>query len=178
MTSAPSRARLEQAEQQSYDKLLAALSQEDRVEAKVTETAGDVKHILTQTDEIKGDVAAIKSVVQGVPLQTGTPQERIAAANTSIAILALARKGAKADEKKDAAVVKKEATAAAKKAAALAKKKAAAAAKKAAALAKKKAAAEERQRQQVLEAVHSVSRRAPKRARPNALQDGSAGDVD
>ena len=51
-------------------------------------------------------------------------------------------------------------------------------AKKEAATALKKAAAEEWKRQQVLEAVQSVSRRAPKRARPNALQDGSAGDVD
>jgi hypothetical protein len=177
VTSAPTRARLEQAEQQSYEKLLAALPQQDRIAATVMETGGDVKQLLVQSDVTIALATDIKDVLVGVPLQNGTPSERIAAANTSIAILVTAKRAARADAAAARALAKKEAKAAENKdaavARALARKEATAAAKKDAATTRasaRKEATAAAKAAVVLQAVQSVSRK-PKRGR-------SAVDVD
>ena len=185
-TISSTRARILNAEATSYAALLAALPQQCRIEAKVAETSGDVKELLVQSTATLDMTTDIKNVLVGLPLQNGTPKERAAAASTSIAILALARKEAKADEKKDIAAAKKEAAAAAKgkvaaeiaaakkaaalekkKAAALGKKKATAAAKNAAAAEKKAAAAVKKaaaaQERDVRDAIEGVSRPGSKK---------------
>jgi hypothetical protein len=55
VTSSSTRARIEQAEQQAYEKLLAALPQQDRIAATVMETSGDVKELVATCGRIEAE---------------------------------------------------------------------------------------------------------------------------